>query len=112
MVLTTGNAIWSKMTESGFRPRLGKSRTQCERLKGDFMLQAPVGAAHRAGPGGSATAPHLARRGSQAARLRKSEFFREQVCGDRLRRRAGSQQQHLVGVSSVGVTDNGKRRNG
>lgn len=74
------------------------------------MSQAPVGAAHRAGPGGSATAPLHACRGLPVALFGKFELSREEMCGDGLRRRAGS--RHLVAIDSVGVTDNGKRRNG
>ena len=37
-----------------------------------------------AGPGGSATATHLARRGLDVALLEKSQFPREKVCGDGL----------------------------
>lgn len=77
------------------------------------MSQAPVGAAYQAAPGGSVTTTFLARRGLQVALFGKSELSREKVCGDDgLRRRDGSHQQHLVAIDSVGVTDNGKRRNG
>lgn len=79
------------------------------------MSHAPVGAAHQAvpgealadasndrvveadvvvvgaGPGGSATATHLARRGLQVALVEKSEFPREKVCGDGLTPRATRQ---------------------
>lgn len=41
-----------------------------------------------AGPAGSATATHLARRGLQVALLEKTEFPREKVCGDGLTPRA------------------------
>lgn len=41
-----------------------------------------------AGPGGAATAAHLARRGLQVTLLEKSHFPREKVCGDGLTPRA------------------------
>ncbi|GAB3624629.1 geranylgeranyl reductase family protein [Mariniluteicoccus endophyticus] len=44
-----------------------------------------------AGPAGSATATHLARRGLQVALLEKAEFPREKVCGDGLTPRATRQ---------------------
>ncbi len=39
-----------------------------------------------AGPAGSATATHLARRGLDVALLEKTTFPREKVCGDGLTR--------------------------
>ena len=44
-----------------------------------------------AGPAGSATATHLARRGLDVALLEKSQFPREKVCGDGLTPRATRQ---------------------
>lgn len=44
-----------------------------------------------AGPGGSATAYHLARHGARVLLLEKSEFPREKVCGDGLTPRAVKQ---------------------
>ena len=44
-----------------------------------------------AGPGGSAAATHLARRGLHVALLEKAEFPREKVCGDGLTPRATRQ---------------------
>src|SRR3712207_3559788 len=44
-----------------------------------------------AGPAGSATATHLARRGLHVSLLEKSEFPREKVCGDGLTPRATRQ---------------------
>ena len=44
-----------------------------------------------AGPAGSATATHLARRGLHVALLEKSQFPREKVCGDGLTPRATKQ---------------------
>jgi geranylgeranyl reductase family protein len=44
-----------------------------------------------AGPGGSATATHLARRGLDVALLEKSQFPREKVCGDGMTPRATRQ---------------------
>ncbi|NBP90893.1 MAG: FAD-dependent oxidoreductase, partial [Actinobacteria bacterium] len=41
-----------------------------------------------AGPGGSATAAHLARAGIKTLLLEKTEFPREKVCGDGLTPRA------------------------
>src|SRR6188472_3152193 len=44
-----------------------------------------------AGPAGSATATHLARRGLHVSLLEKSQFPREKVCGDGLTPRATRQ---------------------
>ena len=41
-----------------------------------------------AGPGGSATAYHLAKHGAKVLLLEKTEFPREKVCGDGLTPRA------------------------
>jgi menaquinone-9 beta-reductase len=54
-----------------------------------------------AGPGGSATAFHLARRGLTVELLEKAEFPREKVCGDGLTPRAVRQ------IVTMGVDTNG-----
>ncbi len=54
-----------------------------------------------AGPGGSATATHLARRGLKVALLEKAEFPREKVCGDGLTPRATRQLIRLGIDTSV-----------
>ena len=50
-----------------------------------------------AGPGGSATATHLARRGLDVALLEKAQFPREKVCGDGLTPR-GTRQLIRLGI--------------
>ncbi len=54
-----------------------------------------------AGPGGSATATHLARRGLDVLLLEKTEFPREKVCGDGLTPRATKQLIRLGIDTSV-----------
>ena len=54
-----------------------------------------------AGPAGSATATHLARRGLDVALLEKSQFPREKVCGDGLTPRATRQLIRLGIDTSV-----------
>ena len=54
-----------------------------------------------AGPGGSATATHLARRGLDVSLLEKSQFPREKVCGDGLTPRATRQLIRLGIDTSV-----------
>ncbi len=52
-----------------------------------------------AGPAGSATATHLARRGLQVSLLEKSQFPREKVCGDGLTPRA-TRQLIRIGIDT------------
>jgi menaquinone-9 beta-reductase len=52
-----------------------------------------------AGPGGSATATHLARRGLSVSLLEKSRFPREKVCGDGLTPR-GTRQLIRLGIDT------------
>ena len=56
-----------------------------------------------AGPAGSATATHLARRGLHVSLLEKSQFPREKVCGDGLTPRATRQLIRLGIDTSVGA---------
>ena len=57
-----------------------------------------------AGPAGSATATHLARRGLDVALLEKSQFPREKVCGDGLTPRATRQ------LIRLGIDTSDRRR--
>ena len=52
-----------------------------------------------AGPAGSATATHLARRGLRVSLLEKSRFPREKVCGDGLTPR-GTRQLIRLGIDT------------
>ncbi|MGA4669428.1 geranylgeranyl reductase family protein [Propionibacteriaceae bacterium Y1923] len=60
-----------------------------------------------AGPAGSATAAHLARRGLQVILLEKATFPRDKICGDGLTPRAVKQLVNL----GIDTTDEGWHRN-
>ncbi|MGI8457268.1 MAG: geranylgeranyl reductase family protein [Propionibacteriaceae bacterium] len=64
--------------------------TRSSRADGDGAIESDV-IVVGAGPGGSSTATHLARRGLHVSLVEKSQFPREKVCGDGLTPRATRQ---------------------